>query len=185
MKLHLFGASGSGVTTLGKALANKLCIPYFDSDDYYWVKTDPPFTKKRAPEERNKLLLSELAKTDDWILGGSVFTWGENLFPKFDLNVFLYLPQSVRMERLKKREFQRYGAVIYTDPGRKKWSEDFLAWAADYDEGTGISTRTLQFHQQCLSKINEKVLEIKGDFTTEERTIRIIKVLQQDNLLRI
>ncbi|GAB3319388.1 hypothetical protein GCM10027299_11850 [Larkinella ripae] len=38
MKLHLFGASGSGVTTLGTALAAQLHLPYVDSDDYFWEK---------------------------------------------------------------------------------------------------------------------------------------------------
>ncbi|CAC9976206.1 hypothetical protein FLAPXU55_03930 [Flavobacterium panici] len=39
MKIHIFGASESGVTTAGEALSKKLDIPYFDSDTYFWEKT--------------------------------------------------------------------------------------------------------------------------------------------------
>jgi shikimate kinase len=35
MKIHLFGASCSGVTTTGTALAGATGFPYFDSDAYF------------------------------------------------------------------------------------------------------------------------------------------------------
>lgn len=36
MNIHIFGASGSGATTLGRFLAVQLNVPCFDSDDYFW-----------------------------------------------------------------------------------------------------------------------------------------------------
>ena len=33
-RLHTLGASGSGTTTLGRALAERLQCPHFDTDDY-------------------------------------------------------------------------------------------------------------------------------------------------------
>lgn len=33
-KIHILGAAGAGTTTLGKALAERLNIAYFDSDFY-------------------------------------------------------------------------------------------------------------------------------------------------------
>ena len=120
MKIHLFGASASGVTTLGHALAKKLNIPYFDSDQYFWLPTAPSFTSKRNPEERNQLIKKALTDIDHWIFGGSSVSWGNNVFPEFDLIVFLWIPPDVRLKRLKKREFERYGSAIYNDPDRKK-----------------------------------------------------------------
>ena len=46
-RLHILGASGSGTTTLGRALAERLTYLHFDTDDYYWLSTDPPFTAQR------------------------------------------------------------------------------------------------------------------------------------------
>src|SRR5438128_874343 len=45
-RLHILGASGSGTTTLGRALAEGLQCPHFDTDDYFWLPTDPPFTQQ-------------------------------------------------------------------------------------------------------------------------------------------
>ncbi len=182
MKIHIVGASGSGVTTLGQALTRKLSIPYFDSDDYFWLPSDPPFTKRQDPIERNKRIAEDLAKTQNWILGGSVFDWGENLFPKFDLIVFLYLPQQTRMERLKKREMERYGDSIATDPERQTRFTKFLAWAEDYDNHSGIANRTLKAHKAWLATIKEPILKIEGNLSVQERMERILEKLSEEKL---
>jgi len=43
------GAPGAGVPTLGRALGATLGLPYFDSDDYFWLSTEPPFTQRGQP----------------------------------------------------------------------------------------------------------------------------------------
>ena len=45
--IHITGASGAGVTTLGAALAERLGGAQFDVDDFFWMPTVPPFTDKR------------------------------------------------------------------------------------------------------------------------------------------
>jgi len=47
MLILITGASGSGTSTLGAALAKELGIAHLDADDYYWLPTTPPFTAKR------------------------------------------------------------------------------------------------------------------------------------------
>lgn len=177
MKIHIFGASGSGVTTLGNALANKLNIPYFDSDDYFWEVSDPPFTKRRAPDQRNQLVKEDLQQQKDWILGGSIINWGPTVFPTFDLIVFLWIPSEIRIERLKNREEERYGTLIFTDPERNGLFNDFIAWAKDYDEDTGIANRTLNAHQNWLKQQTTPILTLKGDDTIDQRIEMVLKVL--------
>ncbi|MFW0717339.1 adenylate kinase [Pedobacter sp. N23S346] len=180
MKIHLFGASASGVTTLGIALAKKLNIPYFDSDQYFWLPTDPPFISKRDPDERNQLIKTALSKTNHWIFGGSSVSWGNNVFPEFDLIVFLWIPPEVRMRRLKEREFERYGSAIYDDPDRIKKYNEFIEWAAQYDidpKASGFKGRSLQVHEDWIKGLNKEALEIRGDFSVEERIQKIMKFL--------
>jgi len=52
-RIHLMGASGSGTTTLGRALAQRLGCPHFDTDHYFWFPTAPPFEKIRPVEDPN------------------------------------------------------------------------------------------------------------------------------------
>ncbi len=169
MKLHIFGASGSGVTTLGQSLAEKLGLKYLDSDDYFWFNTEPPFTNRRNSNDRNQLVLKDINETKYWILGGSIICWGDNIFPNFDLIIFLYLPNEIRIERLKKRELERYGDIIYTNEKRVKQFNDFVAWATDYDNNTGLANRTLIAHKIWLTQTKNPVLEIIGDLTLDEK----------------
>ena len=46
-RIHIVGASGAGVTTLGRALANALAIAHHDTDDYFWRPTASPYTGNR------------------------------------------------------------------------------------------------------------------------------------------
>ena len=169
MKLYIFGASGSGVTTLGRALATQMNVPYFDSDEYFWEESDPPFTVRRDSAKRNALIRIELEAHDHWILGGSVVDWGDHVFPTFDFIVFLWVPPEIRMARLRKREFERYGDIIISDPNRSRLFENFMRWAADYDNDTGIANRTLRLHENWLKKMTCPILELRGDLSTNER----------------
>lgn len=180
MKIHLLGASGAGATTLGEHLAGLLACPYFDSDAYYWEPSEPPFTLRRNPDDRNQRLVHDLSGHTSWILGGSLVNWGEYWLTVFDLVVFLWIPAEIRMERIRKREFERYGNVIFNDPDRHQQYTEFIEWAMGYDTNTA-SGRTLAIHQDWLKKLSCPVLEIKGDFSVEQRaqmTVEKIACLQ-------
>jgi hypothetical protein len=40
-RIHVTGASGSGVTSLGRALAEPLALPQHDTHDYLWKPATP------------------------------------------------------------------------------------------------------------------------------------------------
>jgi adenylate kinase family enzyme len=151
MKLHLFGASGSGTTTLGRALAERLAHPFFDVDDYYWLPTTPTFTKKRERSERIDLLRRTLG--EQWILAGSMCGWGEELLGDLDLAIFLEAPTAIRLQRLRARELERN---IATDR-----IEAFLRWAAEYDSG-GMAVRSKRVHEALIARLSCRVLRLDG-----------------------
>jgi len=176
MHINIFGASGSGVTTLGNALSTRIDFPYFDGDRYFWLPSNPPFTSRRPPAERNELINRHMARHHDWILGGSVVSWHNSWV--FDLSVFLYVPHQIRIQRLKKREFERYGDIIYTDAGRNKQYLAFIDWAAGYDDNS-INGRTLKVHQDWMQGLQKEVLIIDGDTTVEERVAAVVQKLEE------
>ena len=63
LRVHILGASGSGTTTLGRALAAKLGCPHLDTDDVFWLRTDPPFQHIRERSQRQEMLGTELRGT--------------------------------------------------------------------------------------------------------------------------
>ena len=64
------GASGSGTTTLARALATRWSVPHADADDYFWVPTAPPFRRKRPPEQRVALMEQVFVPREAWVLSG-------------------------------------------------------------------------------------------------------------------
>lgn len=46
--IHLFGASGSGTTTIAAQLSARLGCAHFDADRYFWLPTAEPFTQENA-----------------------------------------------------------------------------------------------------------------------------------------
>ncbi|MFR2746779.1 MAG: hypothetical protein ACLTBB_07805 [Roseburia hominis] len=54
----------------------------------------------------------DLNSSPHWVLSGSVTGWYDELVSVFDLIVFVYVPTDIRMERLRRREAERYGDAI-------------------------------------------------------------------------
>ncbi len=158
-RIHITGASGSGVTTFGAALATSLAVPHFDTDDFYWLPTNPPFTTKRPPSERVTLLFEKLASQPGWVLSGSALKWGEPLEPLYDLVIFLTLDPALRMERLRQREHTRYGQRIELGGDMVEASAAFLAWAAAYDTA-GEEQRSRAAHEAWLAAVTVPVLRM-------------------------
>ncbi|QEM08625.1 AAA family ATPase [Mucilaginibacter rubeus] len=175
MRINIFGASGSGVTTLGQALSEKLGYPYFDSDHYFWFPSNPPFTNRRPPEERNAMINNEMAGNENWILGGSVINWNNNW--QFDLSVFLYIPPTIRIRRLQEREYERYGDIIHTDRERNRLYNEFIEWARGYDELI-TNSRSLHSHKNWMNNLKTPLLVIEGDTTVEERVEAVLRKLK-------
>jgi len=101
MLIHVTGASGSGTSTLGKALAGELGGAFLDADDFFWAPSDPPFQARRPVEERRSLLLTEFSRSDIAMRSGSVTAWGVEIEDVFDFIVFLYVDTALRLERLR------------------------------------------------------------------------------------
>lgn len=169
-RIHILGASGSGTTTLGQELASQLKISHYDTDDYYWLPTEPPFQKVRAVKERQSLLMRDLEGHNDWILTGSLCGWGDIFIPMFDLVVFLWIPTDIRMKRLMERETRRYGLETIQKGGRNyDATKAFMEWNLQYDTG-GMEIRSRTLHEAWLSNLTCSVLRLEGDLTIKERS---------------
>jgi adenylate kinase family enzyme len=167
-RVHILGASGSGTTTLGRALAARLQSPHFDTDDYLWLPTDPPFTQQQERTACQHLLMDSLTAHAAWVLSGSLCGWGDVAIPLFELVVFLWLPPEIRMERLRQREYERYGARIMPDGDIYESSQAFLAWAAAYDDGD-VDIRSGRLHDEWLGTLPCPIVCFEGEYALKEQ----------------
>ncbi len=84
----IFGATGTGKTTLAAEFAKRTGFTHLDSDDYYWRKTNPPFQEKVPILERNQNIKVDFHQFENVIISGSMISWDESWKKAFNLVVF-------------------------------------------------------------------------------------------------
>lgn len=179
MRVHITGASGSGTTTLGAALSARVDVPHFDTDDYYWMPTDPGYSEARPMPERLTLLENALSESPGWVLSGSLCGWGDPLIARVDLVVFLYVATGARMARLRARERDEFGEEALAPGGRMHDNHvAFLHWAASYDDGD-LDMRSLARHTAWLAELPCSVLRLEGEVPTEEQVAAVVSNLEE------
>jgi adenylate kinase family enzyme len=175
--IHITGASGSGVTTLGRALADALALPHHDTDDYFWQPTIPPFRTERAAPDRLRLMREVFLPRADWVLSGGLNGWGDEIIPCFDLVVFLVTPRDVRMQRLRAREAIHFGADTIAPGGwRHDETESFVEWASHYEDGSREG-RSLAKHEAWLAKLPCPVLRLDGSLPLTELVAKVASAI--------
>ncbi|WP_371347299.1 adenylate kinase [Ancylobacter sp. IITR112] len=175
-RLYVMGASCSGVSTLGNIVAGRLGLPHLDVDAFYWMPSDPPYSQKRPPEDRVRLIAQKQAEAEGWVLTGSFIGWGDALIRGVDLIVFLVTPTPIRLQRLDAREVERHGARIRPGGDMHDAHLAFRQWASRYDDPT-FEGRNLAQHERWLEQQSAPVLRLQGERPTEELARAVIDAL--------
>ena len=177
-RILITGASGAGVTSLGRALADALAISHHDTDDYFWRPTNPPYREIREVADRLRLMREVFLDRSDWVLSGSLDGWGDPIIPLLDLVVFLYVPTPIRLQRLRAREARRFGADAVAPGGSMhQQAEEFIEWASRYDDGSREG-RNLGRHQAWLATLPCHVLRLDGDRPLQDLVNEVCRTIQ-------
>ena len=172
--IHIFGASGSGTTTFGKALASRSGFKFLDTDDYLWKKK---YSEINPVPNRIRLIEKEIHDNQKWVLSGSLCGWGDVFISSFNLVVFVYLPKEIRITRLNEREKERYGDNILPEGSRYSEYTALIQWAEKYDTA-GLEIRSKLGHEEWIKNLGCPVLRFDGDISVEE------KLKQYDTFVR-
>lgn len=159
--IHIFGASGSGTSTLGRYISKELGCFFMDTDDYFWEPTNPPYIKKRNLSTRIKLMREDIERYDNVVISGSLVDWGDELIPLFTLAIRVETDTNIRLERLKTREREKFGSRI--DIGGDMYDNhvEFINWAASYDNG-GIDMRSKVKHDNWQKQLLCPLILVDG-----------------------
>ena len=159
--IHIFGASGSGTSTLGRKICDELGYRFMYTDDYFWLPTDPKYIKKRPRNERIKLMKRDIANSDNAVISGSLVDWGDELIPLFTLAVRMETDTAIRISRLKKREREAFGSRIEAGGDMYQAHLDFIQWAKAYDNG-GMEMRSRVKHDEWQKLLTCDLLILDG-----------------------
>ena len=159
--IHIYGASGSGTSTLGRKISEELGYKFMDTDDYFWLPTNPPYTTKRSKEERLALMKKDILENENVVISGSLVDWGDELIPQFTLAIRLVTDTEIRIERLKIREKQKIGDRVM--PGGDMYTNhmEFIEWARKYDTGS-VNMRSKAKHDEWQKLLPCKQIVLNG-----------------------
>ncbi len=145
--IHIYGASGSGTSTIGRFISDKAGYFFMDTDDYFWEETNPPFQIKRNVSDRIALMKNDIERHDKVVISGSLVGWGDELIPLFTLAIRVATDTAIRIDRLKKRERERFGSRVDLGGDMYESHQEFLDWAASYDNGD-VNMRSKSKHDE-------------------------------------
>lgn len=169
----LFGSAGSGKTTLGEAVAQKLDYPYYDIDNYIWKKdTAVPFTVMYSRDEKIGRLMHDISTQAHFVMAGSMDSFHAPFDPLFDLAVHIDADAGLRLERIHRRELKVYGKRILKGGDMYEEHQRFLDNSLRYETDGSPCLKT---HLEWASSLPCKVIYLRGEEKTEFNAQRIVK----------
>ncbi len=177
----LLGANGSGKSTLGRELARVLNFAHFDVEDYYFYKTDVPYTTERSNDERNAMLLADMQKSGSFVLSGDVSGWSEKFLPIFDLAILLKAPKEVRMKRIEEREYTRWGDRVLEGGDMYESQQKFREFAANRNLAE-LEQRVAAYPCPVIEiDSTEDYHEVAANITEWLKSVMRLNTLRQDD----
>lgn len=101
---------------------------------------------------------------------------GDIFIPHFELVIYLWIHRDIRIRRLTKREKERYGSAIEPGGNRYESSNEFIEWAAKYDEA-GVEMRSKKLHEIWLSRLEGPILRIERNMTVKQRVNIVMSII--------
>ena len=163
--IYIYGASGAGSTTLGRYICDKYNFKQIDTDDYFWKH-------KEEYSKRIEDMINDMKKTEKngIVITGNFWNWNvdyNELLKYIDLYVRMILKPEIRIQRLKKREHDRFGEEILPGGSRYEEHKEFIEWAKQYDYADA-SVRSLKAHEYFEEKYNIQPILLDSENTIEE-----------------
>lgn len=155
----VFGANGSGKTTLGRELAYILDYKHIDHENYAFEQSDIPYTVPRLHKKCVELMLADIEKSKGFVLSAVTGDFGNEIESLYALAVYIVAPKELRIERVKQRNIERFGARIREGGDmyeRQKGFEEFVA------------TRPLPKIEQWTKALTCPVIRIDGTIDWRE-----------------
>ena len=176
LNLLVFGAPGSGVSTLCKNLSKALNFQYVSLRN----RCEPPDSGDPISINNQELakLHRQLRETKGYIVDGSPC---QSDFSTREMDGIIYLmtPRVQRLQRIRDRELAAQGERILEEGCKEfKIFNRFMYWVSQFDQA-GIDRESKILHQKFLNSISTPILRANGLLNEEDLTQQTIDWINQ------
>ncbi len=97
MGILICGLNGTGKSTLGRMLADRMGYEFIDNEDLFFPKTDPSysFSSPRSEEEVIRLLEEKISENSRFIFAAVRGNYGDRLITSLDYIVLIEVPKQI------------------------------------------------------------------------------------------
>lgn len=163
------GLNGSGKTTLGGELANKLAFYHMDVEHYYFDASDITYSSPHSHADVERRLLADMARHPRFILSAVKGRMADEICKRYRLIIYLEAPAAVRMDRIQKRSYARFGERMCEGGDLYESERDFLTFAEQ---------RTATPIEAWLGEVKCPVLRLSGVDPVQENIGKICKYIE-------
>ena len=125
------GLNGSGKSALAAALSQMTGIAHLDIEAYAFEEGDNPYRAMRSKAEIEARLMEDIRKSRRFLFSAVRGDLGGELSSLYRLAVVLSAPQTVRLQRLRQRSYDRFGARMLEGGDLYAQEEAFFRFAAE------------------------------------------------------
>lgn len=175
MGIIICGLNGTGKSTLGKTLAEKLHFHFIDIENLYFPKTNPNYiySSPRTREDVAERLLCEIRTHENFVLASVKGDYGEELYSFFQCAILLDVPRDISLQRVKDRSFQKFGNRMLLGGDLFEQEEKFFRLVESRNEDTV---------EEWVKSLKCPVIRIDGTKPIDENTDFIIALMQDKNI---
>ena len=170
MGILICGLNGSGKSTVGKLLAERLSYQFIDNEDLYFPKDDPsyPYAHERSREEVIRLLENRIAQNSNYVFAAVRGDYGDKFVASLDHVILIDVPKPVRLQRVRDRSIRKFGERVLAGCDLSEKENAFFSL---------VSSRPEDYVTEWLQTIDCPVICIDGTRPVEENMDDLLSVL--------
>lgn len=173
MGILICGLNGTGKSTIGKALSERIRYEFIDNEELYFKNTDSTykFDTVRSKEEVISLLYDRIIRNNRYVFASVKGDYGDKLISTLEYVILVEVPKNIRKQRVRDRSYKKFGDKILEGGDLfEKESQWFSI----------IDNRSDEYVKASIEKITCPVILIDGTLPVEDNVNYIVSVLNKN-----